>query len=525
MEKTVALIIMDGWGIGAKNDTNAIYRAQTPTIDHFKKFYPSTSLQSAGIAVGLPWGEAGNSEVGHLTIGAGRTLYQHLPRISLAIKNESFFINPALKGAYDHAKKTGGKVHILSLLTDGNVHASFEHLRALLKMASLNKEVETFFHLFTDGKDSPVQSGKSFCKNLVAEMEYLKTGRLASLSGRYFALDRRKNWNLTQKIYNMLVKGEAHFETSWEKVFDEHYESNGADPYVRPTLLADKEDSNNWPVIKSGDAMFFADFREDSMRQVTSPFCLPGFSEFETVPLEDLYVATITEYDDDFTAKVAFPPEYMKNGLSETISLQKGKQLKIAETEKFFHLTYFFNGLTDKVFENEFRILIPSKEMAHLDQAPEMRAKEITDRLVAAMESKAYDLIVVNYANTDSMAHTGNFEATVKAVEIVDQQLARVHEVAKRNNISLIISSDHGNAEQVYNPKTGAIETEHNPNPVPFYLVDEDYKYSIPKTEKEIIISEGRTNGVVSDIAPTILELMKLKKPIEMKGKSLLKYI
>ncbi|MDP2855673.1 MAG: 2,3-bisphosphoglycerate-independent phosphoglycerate mutase [bacterium] len=525
MKKTNVLIILDGWGIGPHDDTNPIYRAQKPTIDYFQKNYPMMSLQAAGIAVGLPWGEPGNSEVGHITLGAGRVIYQHYPRISLAIRNGEFFKNPAINEAFDYEKKTNGSIHILGLLSNGNVHSSYEHLRALIKMASLKKPQKLYFHLFTDGRDSGPQSGRDLTKKFLEDLKKAGVGKLASLSGRYYALDRTKNWQNTKQIYDLLTKGRAKIESDIDKIFDLYYGRKLSDSYIEPTLIANPQKPEEFPLVKDGDSLIFFDFREDSVHQMVAPFVLKDFSEFERLPFQNLKVTTMTEYDPNFDVGVAFRPQKIEKTLTAVLNEKGLKQLKIAETEKYCHLTLFFNGLTDKVFSNEFRILIPSKETPRFDEAPEMRASEITDRLISALQEKTYDFIAINYANPDTLAHTGNYQATIKAIEIIDGQLKQVYGVAKETGATLIITSDHGNAEKLYDAATGEPETNHNNNPVPFYLIDEKFKLAKERNSEEIYALEQTTDGVICDVAPTILELMNIPIPEEMTGKSLIKYL
>lgn len=526
MKKTLVLIILDGWGIGSRDDTNPIYRANLKTINHFKTFYPLASLQSAGIAVGLPWGEPGNSEVGHLTLGTGQIIYHHYPRISLAIRSGDFFKNSALKKAFEHAKKHQSAVHLLGLLSSGNIHSSYEHLLALLKMASLEKAEKVYFHLFTDGRDSPLRSGKDLVKKFLKELEKVGIGKLASLTGRYYALDRTRNWFNTKRVYDLLTQGVGKKNPDPEKIFDFYYQKGLSDSYVEPTLIISQEtESEDLPLIRDNDSLIFFDFREDSTRQIVAPFVLENFSEFERIPLKNLWITTMTQYDKTFPTAVAFPPQKITKSLTSILAENGFKQLKIAETEKYYHLTFFFNGLTDEIFPNEFRILIPSKETPYIDQSPEMRAPEITERLLVALEEGTYDFIAVNYANPDTLAHTGNYQAVIQGLEILDELLGKVYEVSKKLNATLIITSDHGNAEKLYNPLTGEKETQHNINPVPFYLIDERFKLKKERTLQEIIYLEQHTQGVLADVTPTILELMNLPIPKEMVGKSLLKYL
>ncbi len=525
MKKTKVLIILDGWGVGPSDDTNPIYRSRKPTIDYVKKNYPMMSLQAAGIAVGLPWGEPGNSEVGHLTLGAGRVIYQHYPRISLAVRNGEFFKNPALNEAFDYSKKNNTNVHILGLLSSGNVHSSYEHLQALIKLASSKKPVNVYFHLFTDGRDSAPQSGRDLVKKFLAELEKSEVGKLASLSGRYYALDRTKNWENTKQIYDLLAKGKAKIEPDVDKIFNLYYDRKLSDSYIEPTLIADPQKPEEFPLIKDGDSLIFFDFREDSIRQIAASFAVKDFADFERLPLQNLKITTMTEYDPNFNVAVAFRPQKIEKTLTAVLDEKGLKQLKIAETEKYYHLTFFFNGLSEKVFSNEFRILIPSRETPRPDDAPEMRAAEITNRLISALQERTYDFIAVNYANPDTLAHTGNYQATIKAIEIIDEQLKQVLRAAEEVDATLFITSDHGNAEKLYDAATGEIETNHNNNPVPFYLIDNELKLTKERNEEEIYSLEQTTGGVICDVAPTILELMDIPLPKEMSGKSLMKYL
>jgi 2,3-bisphosphoglycerate-independent phosphoglycerate mutase len=525
MKKVCVLIVLDGWGIGPHDDSNPIYRAKTPTVNYFKKNYPMMSLQAAGIAVGLPWGEPGNSEVGHLTLGTGRIIYQHYPRISLAVRNGEFFKNLALNDAFDYAQKTGGAVHILGLLSSGNVHSSYEHLQALIQIASLKKPTNLYFHLFTDGRDSPPQSGRGLVQKFLTDLKKAGVGQLASLSGRYYALDRSQKWQNTKQIYDLITKGVARTENDVNKIFDTYYGRKLSDAYIEPTIISDPQKPQELPIIKDGDSLIFFDFREDSIRQIVEPFVLDNFSEFECLPFKNLKVTTMTEYDPNFKVAVAFRLEKITQSLTAVLNEKNLKQLKIAETEKYYHLTFFFNGLTDKVFSNEFRILIPSKETPRFDEAPEMRAPEITERLIAALKEDTYDFIAVNYANPDTLAHTGNYDAVLKGIEIVDRELGQVYKIVEKVGATLIVTADHGNAEKLYDTTSGERETSHNIYPVPFYLIDEKFKLKKERNEEEIYRLEQTTDGVICDVAPTILELMDIPAPAEMTGKSLIKYL
>ncbi len=521
MKKNNILIILDGWGIGSRDASNPIYSTNPETIENFKKNYPMTSLQASGIAVGLPWGEAGNSEVGHLTMGIGKIIYQYYPRITLSIENGEFFKNKALNNAFDSALKNNSTVHCLGSLSETHVHSAFNHILALLEMASQKNISKIYFHFFTDGRDSPPKSGKGLVEKFLLELKKYNIGKIGSLSGRYYALDRSKNWTLTERVYNLLTKGDGKKSKNPLEVFDYYYQKNLTDPYIEPTLIIESDDKSSWPLIKDGDSLIFFDFREDSIRQLASAFALDNFIFFPREKIYNSHITTMTQYDETFKTDVAFFPEKIETSLSAYLSEKGLKQMKIAETEKYYHLTYFFNGLTDKVFNNEFRILIPSKEIPHADEFPIMRAPEITQRLIAAMTENVYDFIAVNYANPDTLAHTGNYNAIVEGIKIVDQQLAKIYEVAKKLKATLFITSDHGNAERLFDPLTGEKDTYHNANPVPFYIVDENFRLKIPRTNEQIQELESQTTGSLCDVAPTILESMGLEIPNQMNGQSL----
>ncbi|MFA5386088.1 MAG: 2,3-bisphosphoglycerate-independent phosphoglycerate mutase [Candidatus Paceibacterota bacterium] len=511
MRKTVVLMILDGWGEGEMNESNPIYTAKPKVFNSLKYNYPCGLLQASGIAVGLPWNEEGNSEVGHLTLGAGRVIYQNYPRIALSIRDGSFFENKALKGAFENAKKNNSSVNIVGLLSAPStyVHSSTEHLMALIKFAK-QEGVKYNLHLFTDGRDSPPYSSLELIKGLGEEVK-----NVASLAGRYWAMDRAKHWDRTEKTYKVLVGDSPSVENYEESIKKTHKKLN--DEYVEPMFL--KPDAG----IKDNDSVIFFNFREDRMRQMVETFINKDFKEFPVKKFENLYIATMISYRDDFKVNVAFPPEEEKNPLGKILADNGKIQLRLAETEKYAHITYFFNGLVEKPFENEFRILIPSRMDLKPDDHPEMRANEITNRLIQAIEEKAFDFILVNYANSDIIAHTGNYEATKKVVEIIDQMLEKVITTVLGHDAVLMLTSDHGNIEKMFDPMTGQIETKHNNNPVPFYLIAKNLQRQKDplQAEKEI----KNVIGVLSDIAPTVLELLEVKKAEEMTGQNLVKYL
>ena len=513
MRRTFVLAILDGWGIGKLDESNPIYSAKPETINFIRTNFPSCALQSAGNAVGLPWEEEGNSEVGHLTLGAGKILYQYFPRISMAISDGSFFENPALKNAFAHSKKNNSAVHLVGLLTDGNVHASFEHLRAILEMAKKEECSKLYLQIFADGKDSSPRSVIALIKKLDMEMKKYGVGQVASLSGRYFAMDRDNHWERTEATYKVLTGINANQKTT-EELAQNAYDKNHDDEYIEPSAV------NEAHPIKDDDAIIFFNFREDSMRQITEPFVSPSFTNFPIKKLENIYTTTMTEYLDKFKVPVAFKKERAQDPLGKILA-DKGKtQLRIAETEKYAHVTYFFNGLNEIAYQNEYRILIPSRKDIDPTAHPEMMAHEITERAIISLNDGGFDFILINYANPDVMAHTGNFSATTKAVQFVDKELSRLIRSVLDQNHVLLITSDLGNAESVINLKTGEPQTQHDPNPVPFYLVAKEYqgkgKNSADPLQPLPVI------GLLSDVAPTILELMNIPQPQEMTGQSLL---
>ncbi|MEK7593369.1 MAG: 2,3-bisphosphoglycerate-independent phosphoglycerate mutase [Patescibacteria group bacterium] len=512
-KRTVILIVLDGWGIGPKDASNAIYAADPKNINQLKANFPSGALQASGIAVGLPWGEEGNSEVGHLNMGAGKVIYQNYPKITLAIRDGSFFENKILKETFEHAKKNDSAVNLIGLLTEANVHASLEHLEALIKFSQDENAPKINLHLITDGRDSPPQSALDLLKRI----PFSEKVKLASIAGRYYAMDRDKLWDRTQKYYSTIT-GEGILIDNLENHFNQTYQKGLNDEYILPILFGTEKN-----FIKDNDAILFFNFREDRMRQLVETFINKKFAQFPVKNFSNLHITALTEYDKNFKMPVAFPPETIDNPIGKILADNGKNQLRIAETEKYAHITYFFNGERESPFENEYRVLIPSIAEVRHDAHPEMRAKEIADRVITAMEEESYDFILVNLANADMVAHTGNYEATISAIKAVDEQINRISKTALEQNDILIITSDHGNAERLFNPKTGEPETKHDPNPVPVYLVANEFKRE--RSLREIEDAESAPIGLLSDIAPTILELMKISKPKEMTGQSLVKFL
>lgn len=511
MKKQVILVILDGWGIGPKNDSNPIHIQGTPNIGYIKENFLIGSLQASGISVGLPWNEEGNSEVGHLTLGAGKVLYQHYPRITLSIRDGSFAKNKVFLDAFEHVKKHKSSLNIAGLLTQGNIHASFGHLAALIKLAKENNVSGINLHIFSDGKDSEPKSVLKLYKKLGEETDGWRVG---SISGRYYALDRDGRWERTKAAYEAMV-GTGPAANNIEEIVQAAYEKNLNDQYVEPRAIGAEAS------VQDNDALLFIDFREDSIRQIAGAFILPDFKEFPVKKFSNLYIGTMTRYSDKFGAPVAYPPESVDNPLAKVLADNKKSQLHIAETEKYAHITYFFNGYKEQPFPGEYRILIPSRHVASHAEKPEMQASEITSRLIQAMKEKAFDFIIANYANGDMIGHTGNYDAAKIAVKVVDESMAALVRSALENDAVLIITSDHGNIEIMVNPLTGEAVTTHTPLAVPVYIIGNEFAKQ--KTPAEIDRAEKETAGILSDVAPTILELLEIPKPDEMTGQSLLK--
>lgn len=511
MSKKIILTILDGWGIGPKNETNPIHVQGTPNLDYVKQNFLMGSLQASGISIGLPWNEEGNSEVGHLTIGAGKVLYQHYPRITLAIRDGSFAKNKALLDSFAHAKNNSSALNLIGLLTEGNIHASFEHLVALILLAKENSVPKINLHIITDGKDSVPKSA-------LALMEKLKsrTGdiwALGSIGGRYYGLDRDNHWDRTQLAYEAITGTGATGKTV-EQVIQEAYGRSLTDQHIEPHTISAES------CVKDNDAVIFFDFREDGIRQIASAFLAPNFPQFPIKQFSNLYITTLTRYLDIFTAPVAFPAESIDMPLGRVLSENGKNQLRIAETEKYAHVTYFFNGYKEQPFPNEYRILVPSEKVVSHAEKPKMQAEEITARVTEAIKEKSFDFIVANYANGDMIAHTGNYDAAKIAVQTIDESVGALIRAALENDAVLIITADHGNTEIMINPRTGEATTTHDPSPVPFYLIGNSF--ARPKNQGEINLIESQTIGILADIAPTILELMEIPKPKEMTGQSLL---
>lgn len=507
----IALIILDGWGISNCNKYNAIEQGNIRNYKNLLEIYPNTVLRANGLDVGLPEGQMGNSEVGHLNIGAGRIVYQDLTKITRDIQNRDFFKNEALVFAMEDAKTKGKALHIMGLLSDGGVHSHISHLYALLDMAKKFNHQYVYIHVFLDGRDTPPANAGAYINELEEKILELGIGEIATVSGRYYAMDRDKRWERTEQAYNAIVIGEGEKASSASKALEVSYALKKTDEFVKPTVIVDSQGD---PVgtVKEGDSVIFFNFRPDRARQLTKAFVDKDFEHFKRrggrLPVN---FVCMTRYDDEITdVNIAYGPDIVKNTLGEVVSRNKMKQLRIAETEKYAHVTYFFNGGEEKPFINEDRILIPSPKVPTYDLKPEMSAYKVTETVIDKINKKEYDFIVLNYANPDMVGHTGNYEAAVKAVEVVDDCLNKViTEIDKQSGTALIVS-DHGNCEQMAYYDTGEPYTAHSSNKVPFTLVSRKLKNCRLR------------EGILADIAPTILDIYGIDKPEEMTGSSLI---
>jgi len=522
MIKSVFLIVLDGWGENQSFEGNAIAQAKTPTIDKITRFYPQTLLQASGISVGLPWGEVGNSEVGHLTLGSGRVIYQNLPRITLSIQDGTFFKNEALLAALENVKKNESTLHLMGLASDGGVHSSLDHLYALVEMAKKNGLQKVYIHVFTDGRDAPPTSGLKVVGDIETRLAEYSCGKIVSVCGRYFAMDRNDNWKRTEKAYNLLILGQGKKEKSVLDALQKSYDSNVTDEFIEPTMI--DNGTEEAVTIKEKDSVVFFNFREDRARQLTKSFILPTFTKFQREKyFPDLEFVCFTQYEDDLPARVAFPPIAITNSLGEIVSRAGLHQLRIAETEKYAHVTYFFNGGREEPFANEERILVPSQSVPTYDKMPEMSAPAITEKVIKELGKGKYSFVLVNFANPDMVGHTGDLKATISAVETVDVCLGKIIPEVLKMGGSLFITADHGNAEELTNLRTEEIDTEHSSFPVPFWHVTPESQRQ--KSESEIMEGKNNVRGILGDVAPTILSAMNLKTPPEMTGQNLLEIL
>ncbi len=501
----VALVILDGWGISESRDYNAACQAQTPVLDRLRQEYPTSRLSASGSDVGLPDGQMGNSEVGHLNIGAGRIIYQDLSRIGLAIEDGSFYANLALRQVCERLVVSGGKLHLLGLLSDGGVHSHNTHLYALVRMAQQIGVTDVCIHAFLDGRDTPPKSAITYLQELETELATIGLGRIATITGRYWAMDRDNRWERVEKAYLAMTAGVGTPSATVAKAIAIAYSVDQTDEFVEPQIIGERG------TIVDGDGAIFFNFRADRAREITRALALDDFSGFERKDKPQLvdYVC-LTEYDEKFALPVAFPSETYPDILAEVVANAGLKQLRIAETEKYAHVTFFFNGGVEKGWPGEDRVMIPSpKQVSTYDEKPEMSAIEVTDAVIEQVETGKYQLIVLNFANCDMVGHTGIMSAAITAVEAVDRCLDRVVDAVTKAGGKLLITADHGNCEQMVDGN-GQPHTAHTTNPVPFIFVDPENK------------GQSIHDGILADLAPTILDLLELDIPAAMTGKTLL---
>ncbi|GAA0352603.1 2,3-bisphosphoglycerate-independent phosphoglycerate mutase [Caldalkalibacillus horti] len=507
--KPVALIILDGFGLRDEMQGNAVSHARKPNYDRYWENYPHTTLTASGEAVGLPGGQMGNSEVGHLNIGSGRIVYQDLTRVNKEISEGAFFDNEVMIEAMRYAKREGKKLHLYGLLSDGGVHSHINHLFALLRLAKTEQLTEVYIHAFLDGRDVAPDSAQSYIELLLAKMKELGVGKLATVQGRYYSMDRDKRWDRVEKAYRAMVYGEGPKYTDPIQAITESYEQSVFDEFVIPTVMVDEHGE---PVaqIESGDAVIFYNFRPDRAIQISNVFTnedFRGFDRGESTP-KNLHYVCLTHFSETVQGFVAYKPVNLDNTLGEVLTQNGLKQLRIAETEKYPHVTFFFSGGREAPFEGEERVLIASPKVATYDLQPEMSAYEVTDRLLQELDRDHHDVIILNFANPDMVGHSGMLEPTVKAIEAVDTCLGKiVDKILAKDGVALI-TADHGNADMVLDPANRPV-TSHTTNPVPFIVTKNG--------------AELREGGILADISPTILDLLGVQQPVEMTGASMIK--
>ena len=508
-KKPTVLMILDGYGLNDKHEANAVFEGKTPVMDKLMAEYPFVKGNASGMAVGLPEGQMGNSEVGHLNMGAGRIIYQELTKITKAIEDGDFFENQALLAACKNAKENNTALHMMGLVSDGGVHSHNGHIYGLLELAKRQGVEKVYVHCFLDGRDTPPASGKEYVEALEAKMKEIGIGEVASVSGRYYAMDRDNRWDRVERAYNALVKGEGVQAESATAGIQASYDADKTDEFVEPMVIV--KDGAPVATVKDGDSVIFFNFRPDRAREITRTFCDDNFEGFDRGERVKTTFVCFTEYDVTIQNKqVAFVKEEITNTFGEFLAAHNMTQARIAETEKYAHVTFFFNGGVEEPNKGEDRILVKSPKVATYDLKPEMSAYEVCDKLVDAIKSDKYDVIIINFANPDMVGHTGVEDAAIKAIEAVDECVGKAVDALKEVDGQMFICADHGNAEQLIDETTGEPFTAHTTNPVPFILVNADPAYKL------------REGGCLADIAPTLIELMGMEQPKEMTGKSLL---
>jgi 2,3-bisphosphoglycerate-independent phosphoglycerate mutase len=516
--RPLVLIVMDGYGINPRTDGNAIALAAKPHLDHIERDWPHTQLATSGPAVGLPEGQMGNSEVGHLNIGAGKLVLQEFTRVSAAIQDGTFFSNPALQKAIRHVKRNESKLHFCGLIGPGGVHAHQSHLEACLRLAANHNVERVYIHAFTDGRDTSPFGAKDYMAELISRAAAIggdHPARVATISGRYYAMDRDNRWDRIGRVYNCMTRAIGHRAADPVAAIGESYERHVTDEFIEPIVVVDGD--SPVAVVAEGDAVVYFNFRSDRGRELTKAFVLPELPPqagglFERGPrLADLVFVTMTEYEAGLPVEVAFPADNVDEPLAKILSDRGLKQFHTAETEKYAHVTFFFNGGRETPYPGEDRLLVPSPKVSTYDQKPEMSAPELTNEAVRRIQSNVYDVIIMNYANADMVGHTGVLQAAVKAVEAVEAGVGRVVEAALARGGAVLITADHGNAEQLIEYDTGRPLTSHTTNPVPFYFV-------VPQWPEVSL----RRNGVLADVAPTMLQLLDIPRPAGMTGQTLI---
>lgn len=520
--RPLVVTILDGWGISLTKEGNAILASSTPNMDMFASHYPTASLVAAGLEVGLPWGEMGNSETGHRNIGAGEVQYQVLPQIDKALSDKTFFSNQVLLNALEHAKINNSQLHLLGLFSPGGVHSHMNHLFALLELCAKQKlQQPVFIHLFTDGRDSPPQSALTYLLQLEETIGRWSVGKVATITGRFYAMDRNENWERTKATYELLIgKSRVAGAPSARSALESSYQQGVFDEVIVPTAITRGGEAMG--AMQDNDSIIFFNFRPDRARQLTRAFIDPASVGFDVKPLKNILFTTMASFDQTFPVPVAFPEEKLAYPLARVIADAGLQQFHIAETEKYAHITYYLNVGNEQPFPGETQVLIKSSSTADFANVPRMAAEEITNRVVHEIEQGLYDVYFINFANADMVGHTGNFGAAKEACAFVDECLGKIHTAVQTAGGALIITADHGNAEEMINGETGAVETDHTTNPVPFHYVIEHLKRTTPKSEKEVQEILSSPIGVLADVAPTILEILKLQKPSTMGGVSLL---
>lgn len=508
-KKPTVLMILDGFGLNEKSDGNAVAQANTPVLDKMMKEYPFVKGYASGLAVGLPDGQMGNSEVGHLNMGAGRIVYQELTRISKEIEDGDFFKNEALLSAVENCKKNGSDLHLFGLVSDGGVHSHNTHIYGLLELAKKEGLKNVYVHCFMDGRDTAPSSGKAFIQELVDKMQEIGVGQIATISGRYYAMDRDNRWERVEQAYAALTKGEGVKASDPVAAMQASYDDDKTDEFVLPTVI--EQDGKPVATVKDNDSVIFFNFRPDRAREMTRVFCCDDFNGFDRGPRKQVTYICFTEYDVTIPNKeIAFKKVELDNTFGQFLAANGKTQARIAETEKYAHVTFFFNGGVEEPNKGEERILVKSPKVATYDLQPEMSAPAVCDKLCEAIRSQKYDVIIINFANPDMVGHTGVMDAAVKAVEAVDACVGRALDALLEVDGQMFLCADHGNAEQLVDYDTGVPFTAHTTNPVPFILVNYDPSYTL---------KEG---GRLADIVPTLIEMMGMEKPAEMTGESLL---